>query len=343
MNFSQNLINWFLSNKRNLPWRSTQNPYFIWLSEIILQQTRVAQGLPYYNSFIENFPTIFDFANANETDILKQWQGLGYYSRARNMHFTAQEIAFKMNGLFPNTFEDLKKLKGIGDYTAAAIASIAFNEDVGVVDGNVYRVISRYFGIADDISNSRSKKVFFDLVNSILQKGNAAEFNQAIMEFGALQCVPKNPDCSVCVFNESCYALQYKKISELPVKSKKVKIKQRFFNYLWICFEDELVLEKRIETDIWKNLYQMPLIETQESIGCDELLNEINNDGRFFEAEKIYFIETVKHKLTHQSLEIKFWKMELKEKNVDFEWFKNTEKLPLPVVFANFFIKYGFV
>lgn len=343
MEFSNTLILWYQTNKRDLPWRNTNDAYYIWLSEIILQQTKVAQGLPYYNVFIENFPTVFDFANANENDILKHWQGLGYYSRARNMHFTAQEIVKNNKGLFPNTFENLKKLKGIGDYTAAAIASMAFKENVGVVDGNVYRVISRYFGIFDDISENKTKKVFFDLVNSILPIGNAAEFNQAIMEFGALQCVPKNPDCNSCVFNGSCYALQHKKISELPVKSKKIIIKKRYFNYLWITYENEIVLEKRLEKDIWQNLFQMPLLETEKSLDETEFLNLIKKDSRFPNLENITFIEAVKHKLTHQLLEIKFWKVELDIKLVDFEWFKNSENLPLPIVFDNFFKKNGFV
>ena len=343
MDFSNILIIWYHNNKRDLPWRNTNNAYLIWLSEIILQQTKVAQGLPYYNIFVDNFPTIFDFASASENDILKHWQGLGYYSRARNMHYTAQEIVQNHDGFFPNTFENLKKLKGIGEYTAAAIASMAFNENVGVVDGNVYRVIARYFGISNDISDSKTRKVFFELVNSILPKGNAAVFNQALMEFGALQCVPKNPDCISCVFNTSCYALQHKKISELPVKTKKIMVKKRYFNYFWINYNNKIALEKRTEKDIWQNLFQMPLLETKSSIQIDEFPNLLKNKSRFSNFKNITFVEEVNHKLTHQTLQINFWKVELAHKSPDFEWYANTNNLPLPIVLDNFFKKNGFV
>jgi A/G-specific adenine glycosylase len=343
MCFSEKIISWFNQNKRILPWRDTQNPYFIWLSEIILQQTRVAQGLPYYISFIEKFPTVQDFANADEREILKLWQGLGYYSRARNMHFTAQEIVKSYNGLFPNNFLELKKLKGIGDYTAAAIASFAFHENVGVVDGNVYRVLSRYFGVFDDISDSKTKNIFFDLVNSLLPTGNAANFNQSIMEFGALQCVPKNPDCTNCIFNDSCFALQHKKVNELPVKSKKIKVKSRILNYLWIQFENEIVLEQRTEIGIWKNLFQMPLYESEEQLNTDELFIELKKNLKFECVENIFLMDEVKHKLTHQALDIKFWKVEISRKSNEFEWFKNVDDLPIPIVFDNFLKKNGFV
>lgn len=342
MTFSEKIISWFQLNKRILPWRDTQNPYFIWLSEIILQQTRVAQGLPYFISFVEKFPTVQDFANADEREILKLWQGLGYYSRARNMHFTAQEIVNSYNCQFPNNFLELKKLKGIGDYTAAAIASFAYHENVGVVDGNVYRVLSRYFGVFDDISDSKTKKVFFDLVNSLLPKGKAADFNQSIMEFGALQCVPKNPDCGNCIFNDSCFALQHKKVIELPVKSKKVKVKSRILNYLWIQYENEIVLEQRTEIGIWKNLFQMPLFESEEQLNAKQLLFELKKNNKFECIENIFLMDEVKHKLTHQALDIKFWKVEISMKSNEFEWFKNVDDLPIPIVIDNFFKKNGF-
>ena len=223
MNFSNSLLLWYLQNKRDLPWRNTTNPYPIWLSEIMLQQTRVAQGLPYFLAFTEAFPTILDLAKADEEQVLKLWQGLGYYSRARNMHKTAQIIAFELGGNFPNNYNDLIKLKGIGEYTAAAIASFAFNEVVPAVDGNVFRVLSRYFNIDTDIASSGAKKEFTALAKELIPNDNPALFNQAIMEFGALQCVPKNPNCESCIFNSSCAALQKKKVAELPVKSKKVK------------------------------------------------------------------------------------------------------------------------
>ena len=220
MNFTKLLTQWYLKNKRDLPWRHTQNPYLIWLSEIMLQQTRVAQGMPYFFSFAKAFPTVFELANASEEQVLKLWQGLGYYSRARNLHKTAQYVAFELNGEFPGTYKELLLLKGIGEYTAAAIASFSYNECVPVVDGNVFRVLSRYFDIETDIASSSAKKEFAALAFELMPKNNPALFNQAIMEFGALQCVPKNPDCQVCPLNHGCLALQKKKVNQLPVKSK---------------------------------------------------------------------------------------------------------------------------
>ena len=212
MQFSNSLTAWYLQNKRDLPWRNTTDPYKIWLSEIMLQQTRVAQGLPYFLRFIESFPTVFDLANASEEEVLKLWQGLGYYSRARNLHATAKIIANDYGGDFPNNFKELLKLKGVGDYTAAAIASFSFNEVIPVVDGNVYRVLARYFDIETNIALPKAKKEFFELASELISKENPALFNQAIMEFGALQCVPQNPDCSKCVLNSSCLGLQKKKV-----------------------------------------------------------------------------------------------------------------------------------
>ena len=232
MTFGQKLTSWYLQNKRDLPWRKTKNPYKIWLSEVILQQTRVVQGLPYYENFVNSFPTVFDLAKADEQQVLKIWQGLGYYSRARNLHHTAQYISENLNGEFPKTYNELIKLKGIGSYTASAIASFCFDEKVAVLDGNVYRVLSRYFGVETDISSSKAKKEFQNLADEVLDKNRPALFNQAIMEFGALQCVPKNPNCEVCVLNDSCLALKDKKVAQLPVKVKKTKVKKRFLNYL---------------------------------------------------------------------------------------------------------------
>ncbi|HEY4629161.1 MAG TPA: A/G-specific adenine glycosylase, partial [Flavobacterium sp.] len=255
MNFSNVLIKWYLQNKRDLPWRNTTNPYPIWLSEIMLQQTRVAQGMPYFLSFTTAFPTVFDLAAANEEEVLKLWQGLGYYSRARNLHKTAQYIASDLAGIFPDNYSDLLKLKGVGEYTAAAIASFSYNEAVPVVDGNVFRVLSRYFDIETDIAQASAKKEFAALAFELMPKDNPATFNQAIMEFGALQCVPKSPNCGICVFNESCAALQKKKIDQLPIKSKKVKVRNRYFNYLVVADEnDNTIIQKRTDKGIWHNL-----------------------------------------------------------------------------------------
>jgi A/G-specific adenine glycosylase len=343
MNFPNILINWYLQNKRDLPWRKTTNPYHIWLSEIMLQQTRVAQGTPYFFSFTKEFPTVFDLANASEEQVLKLWQGLGYYSRARNLHKTAQYVANELNGIFPESYNDLLKLKGVGEYTAAAIASFSYNEAVPVVDGNVFRVLSRYFDIESDISLPATKKEFTELARELMPKDNPAIFNQAIMEFGALQCVPKSPDCSICVFNDSCLALQKKKVSVLPVKSKKLKVTNRFFNYL--ILEDPLgntLIQKRTAKGIWHNLYEFPLFETTGIVGFDIVSNAVQNT--IFPSYTILSIEectetTVIHKLSHQHLHIQFWKVKIAE---TIENGLNASKLktfPFPVVIYNFIEK----
>lgn len=340
MTFSNQLIQWYLHNKRDLPWRNTQNPYHIWLSEIMLQQTRVAQGLPYFMAFTDAFPTVFDLANASEEQVLKLWQGLGYYSRARNLHKTAQYVAKECNGVFPDSYIELLKLKGIGEYTAAAIASFSYNEVVPVVDGNVFRVLSRYFDIETDISLASAKKEFATLALELMPKDNPAIFNQAIMEFGALQCVPKNPDCGICPMNNSCLALQKKKVHLLPVKSKKLKVKNRFFNYLIV--EDDnnkTIIQKRTGKGIWENLYEFPLIETESIFDFDsiaihikehfELKNEINSIREMSSNNQI-------HKLTHQHLHIKFWKVKIKgtvNDGIDYETLKT---YPFPIVIFNF-------
>ncbi|WP_220764922.1 A/G-specific adenine glycosylase [Flavobacterium sp. UMI-01] len=343
MTFHNSLIAWYLQNKRDLPWRNTTNPYPIWLSEIMLQQTRVAQGTPYFLSFVEAFPTVFDLANANEEQVLKLWQGLGYYSRARNLHQTAKHIAFDLNGQFPNNYKALLKLKGIGEYTAAAIASFSFNEAVPVVDGNVFRVLARYFDIESDIALATTKKEFTALASELIPKNNPALFNQAIMEFGALQCVPKNPDCSQCIFRNSCAALQKKKVHILPIKSKKLKVKNRFFNYLVAQDEEkQTLIQKRTHKGIWHNLYEFPLIETEKEEGFDYMANNIRN--HFFKENTITNIlefnpKSIIHKLSHQHLHIKFWEITIKgkiEKGINKE---DLKKYPFPIVIHNFIEK----
>ena len=340
MVFSNGLINWYLQNKRDLPWRETTNPYHIWLSEIILQQTRVAQGMPYYKSFLSKFPTISDLANADEEQVLKLWQGLGYYSRARNLHFTAKQISNELNGEFPNNYKDLLKLKGVGEYTAAAIASFSFNEPVAVLDGNVFRILSRYFGIDLDISHSKTKVEFQKLAQSLLPAKNAATFNQAIMEFGALQCVPKSPNCSDCIFNSSCYALQKNKISSLPFKSKKTKITKRFLNYLIIeDSENNYIVEKRVEKGIWQNLFQFPLIEEFEE-NCSKISLEVIKNFRFMDKKptriNVFNEEYIKHKLSHQELHIRFYNLKYDCKLKDAESLEKIKKYPFPIVLHNF-------
>ncbi|WP_348822522.1 A/G-specific adenine glycosylase [Flavobacterium aestuarii] len=340
MKFSNTLINWYLQNKRDLPWRKTANPYPIWLSEIMLQQTRVAQGMPYFLSFMANFPTVFDLANAHEEQVLKLWQGLGYYSRARNLHKTAQIVAYDRNGVFPDNYNDLLKLKGIGEYTAAAIASFSYNECVPVVDGNVFRVLSRYFGIETDIAQASAKKEFAALAFELMPKDNPALFNQAIMEFGALQCVPKNPDCAECVFNNSCTALQKGTVNQLPVKSKKLKVRNRYFNYIVAVDEVEnTIIQKRTAKGIWHNLYEFPLIETGQAEDFDAIVPLIQNfftDENEVESVLEYNPESIIHKLSHQHLYIKFWKVRLNgilKKGIDF---KTVKTFPFPIVIHNF-------
>jgi A/G-specific adenine glycosylase len=340
MNFSNVLIKWYLQNKRDLPWRKTTNPYLIWLSEIMLQQTRVAQGTPYFLRFTEKFPTVFDLANASEEQVLKLWQGLGYYSRARNLHKTAQYVANELNGVFPTSYIDLLKLKGVGEYTAAAVASFSYNEVVPVVDGNVFRVLSRYFDLESDIALPATKKEFTALALEVMPKDNPAIFNQAIMEFGALQCVPRSPNCAICVFEASCAALQKKKVDVLPVKSKKLKVTNRFFNYL--ILEDVLgntLIQKRTAKGIWHNLYEFPLLEMPEIVGLDVVVaaiqNEVLVDYTIIGVEECSEA-TVVHKLSHQHLHIQFWKIRVGEviqnglNQVDLKTF------PFPIVIYNF-------
>ncbi|WP_309614653.1 A/G-specific adenine glycosylase [Flavobacterium sp.] len=343
MRFSKTLIQWYLQSKRDLPWRNDTNPYTIWLSEIMLQQTRVAQGLPYYLRFTKAFPTVFDLANADEEEVLKLWQGLGYYSRARNLHKTAKQIAFELNGEFPKTYAALLHLKGIGEYTAAAIASFAYNENVPVVDGNVFRVLSRYFDVETDIASAGAKKEFTQLAAELLPKGNANIFNQAIMEFGALQCVPKNPDCGVCVFNDSCLALQKGKVSQLPVKSKKTKVTKRYFNYLVFLDENEnTIISKRTKKGIWHNLYEFPLLETNAAETDKTVLELIQNQSFVENAiQEIQLCnpEGIVHKLSHQHLSIKFWKVKVEGALLSGIDCKSASKFPFPIVIYNFIEK----
>lgn len=344
MDFSNSLLHWYLQNKRDLPWRNTTNPYPIWLSEIMLQQTRVAQGLPYFMAFIAEFPTIFDLAKADEEQVLKLWQGLGYYSRARNMHKTAQIVTFELDGNFPNNYTDLLKLKGIGDYTAAAIASFAFNEVVPVVDGNVFRVLSRYFNVETDIASAGAKKEFTALAKELMLKDNPALFNQAIMEFGALQCVPKNPNCEMCIFNNSCAALQMKKVAELPVKSKKTKVTNRYFNYLVFLDEHQNTkINKRTEKGIWHNLYEFPVIELDNEVDFEILSKQIKEIHAEKQITSIspYNRQQIIHKLSHQKLHINFYKVEVSKKITDGISLDSLKSFPFPIVIYNFIEKFS--
>ena len=310
MKFSNQLVLWYLDNKRDLPWRTTLNPYKIWLSEIILQQTRVDQGMAYYYKFVENFSTINKLALASEEQVLKLWQGLGYYSRARNLHYSAKYVMNELNGEFPVTYNELLKLKGVGDYTASAIASICFNEATAVVDGNVYRVLARYFGIKTPINSTKGIKEFKQLAQQLINVKNSGTHNQAIMEFGALMCKPQNPNCESCPLNKGCVALGKKEIKELPVKEKKLKIKNRYFNYLVIQTEDNKTKIVKREKGIWLNLYEFPLIETLSEIDENQLIEHVKFEELFKNIStsvQLFNKEKVVHKLSHQHIHTQFW------------------------------------
>jgi len=344
MNFSQQIINWYNTNKRSLPWRETKNPYKIWLSEIILQQTKVAQGLPYYYKITTAFPTIKDLAKATEDEVLKLWQGLGYYSRARNLHSAAKEICEKHNGIFPNSYKDIIKLKGIGTYTAAAIVSFSFDLPYAVVDGNVIRVLSRYFGVDTPSNSTEGRKEFQDLAQNLLLKGYAAENNQAIMEFGALQCRPKSPNCNNCPLQNNCYAYSQNVISNFPTKTKKIKIKKRYFEFFIINEEDYFLIQKR-KTGIWKGLYQFPLIETHYKNTESEIINSKDWRNLFNGSSVINYVSTsIKHKLSHQTIYARFWhitgKSKLKE-NVVLIRQEDIRRYPIPKLIEKYLKNIG--
>ncbi|MCI2229281.1 A/G-specific adenine glycosylase [Polaribacter sp. MSW13] len=345
MKFSNTLIYWYLQNNRTLPWRKTKNPYFIWLSEIMLQQTRVAQGLSYYLKFTSTFPTVFDLAKADESTVLKMWQGLGYYSRARNLHFSSKQIVNEFKGEFPSTYKEIIKLKGIGDYTASAIASICFNEPTAVVDGNVYRVLSRYFGIKTPINSSQGIKEFKALAQSLIDNTQPGTFNQAIMDFGALHCKPQNPLCETCPLSDSCVALEKKLIKELPVKEKKIKVRKRYFNFLVVKTDDDkTILSERKGKGIWQGLYQFPLIETDRNINKDELISseEFINSFPNKTSISLFNEKEIIHKLSHQHLHTHFWIVEIKSfAEATVNW-NTINTFPVPVLIANFLEKLNF-
>ncbi len=269
--FTQTLINWYDPKDRPMPWKEEKNPYYIWLSEIILQQTRVEQGLKYYIKFKKNYPTVADLANAPEDELMKNWEGLGYYSRARNLHASAKFIHNELNGKFPHTYENIIALKGVGEYTAAAISSFGFGLAHAVVDGNVYRVLSRFFGIEIPTDSNEGKKLIKELAQDLLDKKGPATYNQAIMDFGATICKPKATLCKECPLAKKCIALKTDKVKELPIKEKKIKKINRYFHYLILNKGDEVFIKKRKENDIWKNLYEFPVIETVTKINWEKL------------------------------------------------------------------------
>ena len=333
MNFSRQITDWYRQNKRELPWRQTSNPYFIWLSEIILQQTRVAQGMDYYLKFIEHYPTVYELADANEQDVLNDWQGLGYYSRARNLHTTAKIIQSKFKGKFPDSYEDILSLKGVGTYTASAIASFAYNLPHAVVDGNVYRVLSRIFDIDLPIDSNEGQKTFNQIANELLDKENPSLHNQAIMEFGALQCTPSTPKCSDCPFQLECIALKNGTITERPIKKGKTKIRNRYFHYFNFNNGKETILQKRNEKDIWQHLFEFPKIEFDIDQNIEEIKNKI--ESLFLIKPSNYYVNK-KHILSHQHIYCTFWEFEQLPDQLDENWeiisLPNFTNYPIPRV-----------
>jgi len=343
MSFSHKILQWYVANKRNLPWRSSVDPYKIWLSEIMLQQTRVAQGTPYYLKFIKNFPTVKDLADASEEQVLKLWQGLGYYSRARNLHETAKKVAYELNGNFPTTYADLLQLKGIGDYTASAIASICFGELQPVVDGNVYRVLSRYYGIEKPINSGKGPKYFKELAREVMPTSAIRDYNQGIMEFGALQCAPKNPNCTQCPLNESCVALQKNRVHSLPIKLKKTKIRNRYFNFLVLIGKDKKgktasFLSQRKGKGIWQNLWEFPLFESESSSNLNAVAAQVPLLLKLKVKPEISLFnqKEIIHKLSHQHLYTKFWIVKTDEVlSSGIPWDK-LDDYAVPVLIAEF-------
>ncbi len=310
---SEKLIAWYNINKRDLPWRNTKDPYKIWLSEIILQQTQVIQGLNYYIKFTDTFPTVTDLADAPEDTVMKLWQGLGYYSRARNLHAAAKFIKAEHKGKFPKTYEHIKNLKGVGDYTAAAVSSFAFGLPHAVLDGNVYRVLSRVFDLHTPINSGQGKKEFQQLADELLDKNQPALHNSAMMEFGALWCKPQNPKCEECVLQPYCAAYKNNTVHQLPVKDKKTNIRNRYFHYVIFNYKEDVYIQKRSEKDIWQNLYQFYLIETQAQEKEETVLNHeaLKSLSSKFEVLKITPLK--KHILSHQHLYAVFYELKIKE------------------------------
>ncbi|MES2565448.1 MAG: A/G-specific adenine glycosylase [Bacteroidota bacterium] len=307
------LISWYKKNKRDLPWRDTKDPYNIWMSEIILQQTQVVQGLNYYNKFIDTFPTVTELANAPEDKVMRLWQGLGYYSRARNLHAAAKAIKLNHKGKFPVTYETIKELKGVGDYTAAAISSFAFDLPHAVVDGNVYRVLSRLFDISTPINSTQGKKEFQLVADELLNKKQPALHNSSMMEFGALCCKPQNPKCEDCPLQIHCMAFHNNTVGLRPVKDKKIKIRERFLHYFIFNYKDNVFIQKRTEKDIWQNLYEFFLIETSEATDSKILLKHktIKDLGINFKVNSITVAK--KHVLSHQHLYATFYDVDIEE------------------------------
>ena len=346
--FANILISWYDKNKRDLPWRHTRNPYLIWISEIILQQTRVAQGYDYYQRFVQRFPDVYTLAEAHEDEVMKYWQGLGYYSRARNLHAAAKSMAEA--GGFPDTYEGVRALKGVGEYTAAAICSFAYDLPYAVVDGNVYRVLSRWLGIDTPIDSTIGKKQFAEAASELLDRDRPSLYNQAIMEFGALQCTPSAPRCADCPLSDSCMALQQGKVDDLPVKQHKTKVTNRYFNYIYVRMGAYTFINKRTGDDIWKNMYELPLIETDVSVDKDERmflhkLKDVLTENTSDRCEELHIRlmkSGVRHVLSHRVLHANLYEVQMAESvQPQKEWMKvalhDLHKFAVPNLVSQFF------
>jgi A/G-specific adenine glycosylase len=346
MTLADHLIGWYSENGRDLPWRQTNNPYIIWLSEIILQQTRVEQGMPYFYKFVETYPTVKDFAQAEEEELLRLWQGLGYYSRVRNMHKAAKTVMTEFGGVFPSKYEDVIKLTGVGEYTAAAISSFSINQKEAVLDGNVFRVLARYFGINTAINSTAGKKQFLALANQVISEKHPGLYNQAIMDFGATVCKPKAPDCENCVLRLDCIALTLDLVASLPVKTKGKASRNRYFNYFVIEKDGAYLFTKRADNDVWANMYEFPLIETDTEIEISEL-QQLEGYRAHFEGVEIMPIGLpIKHILSHQNIYARFYRVvdekDLVKKNPSWNYYNsdNLDKLAKHKLIFSFINKY---
>ncbi len=340
--FRNLIMIWHRDIDRGLPWKTTKDPYKIWLSEIILQQTRVAQGLKYYRRFISTFPTIQDLAAASEDEIMSLWKGLGYYSRARNLRKAAQQVIEEFGGVFPSEYTDILSLKGIGPYTAAAISSFAFDLPYAVVDGNVYRVLSRYFGVETPVDSTQGKKEFQVLADLCLDREHPGAFNQAIMDFGALHCKPISPGCHCCPLQEHCVARQTNRSGFYPVKSKKIVIRHRYFHFILCVKDSKVLMEKRTRNDVWKGLYQLPLIETSGPTPPRELSVLLSSQYTFLSNETVADLKLIKQKnqrLTHQLIHGFFYVLDSEFDLPRGQWVSDMEldNLGMPKIIDEFF------
>lgn len=344
--FTNAILEWYAANQRQLPWREGNDPYRVWLSEIILQQTRVAQGTPYFEKFVEKYPSVEDLAAASEDEVLRLWQGLGYYSRARNLHKCAKTIVEEYSGKFPGNYEQLLTLPGVGPYTAAAIASIGFGEPIPVVDGNVYRVLARAFNLEIDIAQGAAFKDFFELAGKLIDRNHPGQFNQGLMELGALVCTPANPACDECCISDICLAKKLQKQDTLPIKTKKTKKRNRYFTYLVLQMGNKIALRQRAEKDIWQGLHEFYLIETDTQVGFEELQDKLLADLAEADLSISEQSEPVKHVLSHQNLYTTFVKITLNDSE-DYRgilegngltlYFKEeADKLAKPILIANY-------